>query len=70
MGLLAPPEVGEFTWHEVTTRVNHVDNDDPQLILPITDDQRLAEDAPKPAKRPTPRKVRPPAIDDGQGSLF
>jgi putative SOS response-associated peptidase YedK len=70
MALLAPPEVGEFTWHEVSTRVNHADNDDPQLILPITDEQRAAEDAPKPAKRAAPRKTPPPAIDDGQGSLF
>jgi putative SOS response-associated peptidase YedK len=70
MGLLAPPEVGEFACHEVSTRVNHVDNDDAQLIQPITSEQRIAEDAPKPAKRAPPRKVRPPAIDDGQGSLF
>ena len=70
MGLLAPPEVGEFTWHEVSTRVNHADNDDAQLILPITDGQRAAEDAPRPAKRAAPRKPPSPAIDDGQGSLF
>jgi putative SOS response-associated peptidase YedK len=69
MGLLAPPEEGEFTWHEVSTRVNSADNDDPQLILPITDAQRAAEDAPKPARRGTARKP-PPALDDGQGSLF
>ena len=70
MELLAPPEAGEFAWHEVSRRVNHVDNDDPQLILPVTDEQRLATEAPKSAKRAIPRKVRPPAIDDGQGSLF
>src|ERR1700756_709289 len=70
MGLLAPPEVGEFTWHEVSTRVNHADNDDAQLILPITDGQRAAEDAPRPANRAAPRKPPSPAIDDGQGSLF
>jgi len=69
MGLLAPPEIGEFAWHEVSTRVNHADNDDPQLILPVTDEQRAAEDAPKPARRAAPRKP-PRAIDDGQGSLF
>jgi hypothetical protein len=50
--------------------VNHADNDDAQLILPVTDEQRAAEDAPKPAKRATPRKAPPPAVDDGQGSLF
>src|SRR5262245_29930177 len=26
MGLLTPPEEGEFTWHEVSTRVNSADN--------------------------------------------
>ena len=58
MALLAPPEEGEFTWHEVSTRVNHADNDDAQLILPITEEQREAEAAPKPAKRAAPRKAR------------
>jgi putative SOS response-associated peptidase YedK len=70
MGLLAPPDIGEFAWHEVSTLVNHAGNDDPQLILPITDEQRAAEAAPKPVRRPAPRKVPPRAIDDGQGSLF
>src|ERR1700719_3181510 len=68
MALLAPPEEGEFIWHEVSTRVNHADNDDAQLILPITDAQREAEAALMPAKRVAPRKA--PAGDDGQGSLF
>jgi hypothetical protein len=48
--------------------VNHADNDDAQLILPITEEQREAEAAPKQSKRAAPRKV--PAGDDGQGSLF
>jgi putative SOS response-associated peptidase YedK len=68
LALLTPPEEGEFTWHEVSTRVNHADNDDAQLILPITDAQREAEAALMPAKRAAPRKA--PAADDGQGSLF
>jgi putative SOS response-associated peptidase YedK len=68
MELLTPPEEGEFVWHEVSTRVNHADNDDAQLILPITDEQRELEAAPKPAKRAAPRKVA--AEDEGQGSLF
>src|ERR1700759_4246795 len=67
--LLVPPEEGEFTWHEVSTRANHADDDDAQLILPITDEQREAEAAPKQAKRAAPPKVAP-AADDGQGSLF
>jgi len=36
MALLTAPEAGEFVWHEISTRVNHADNDDAQLILPIT----------------------------------
>ena len=70
IGLLTGPREGEFAWHEVSSRVNHADNDDAQLILPITDAQREAE-APKPvAKKAAPRKVTPAATDDGQGSLF
>ena len=70
MLLLAPPREGEFAWHEVSTRVNRVANDDAQLTLPITAEQREAE-APKPAKKPGPRKPAPAASeDDGQGSLF
>ena len=67
-GLLAAPEEGEFAWHEVSIGVNHVANDDAQLVLPITAEQSAAE-APGPAKRATPRKP-PAAPDDGQGSLF
>jgi hypothetical protein len=48
--------------------VNHADNDDAQLILPITDAQREAEAAAKPARRAAPRKE--PTADDGQGSLL
>ena len=69
MGLMIAPKEGEFAWHEISTRVNHVANDDAQLILPISDEQRAAE-APKPAKK-TPRKVAVVAPEDeGQGSLF
>ncbi len=68
MPLLAAPHEGEFIWHEVSTRVNHVANDDAQLILPITEEQRAAE-AP-PSRKPAARKASPAARDDGQGSLF
>jgi putative SOS response-associated peptidase YedK len=68
MLLLTAPEIGEFAWHEVSTRVNHAANDDAQLVLPITDEQRQAEQQ-RPAKKSAPR--RPAASsDDGQGSLF
>ena len=68
MAMLTGPEEGEFAWHEISTRVNSADNDDPQLILPITDEQRAAE-APKPKKRAV-RKAAESGGDDGQGSLF
>ena len=69
MSLLVAPEEGEFAWHEISTRVNRVANDDAQLILPITAEQRAAEE-PKPANK-APRKVAAVAPDDeGQGSLF
>ncbi len=68
IALMRGPEEGEFAWHEVSTRVNHVANDDAQLVLPMTAEQRAAEEA-KPAKKVAPRK--PPAMpDEGQGSLF
>ena len=70
MALLAAPEEGEFAWHEISTRVNRVANDDAQLILPITAEEMAAE-APKPVKRATARKPTAMASeDDGQGSLF
>ncbi len=69
MPLLKGPAIGEFAWHEVSTRVNRVANDDAQLLLPITEEERAAEQDAKPAKKPSPRRtaVQP---DDGQGSLF
>jgi putative SOS response-associated peptidase YedK len=69
MTLLTPPHEGEFVWHEVSTRVNRVANDDAQLILPITAEE-LAAEAPKRAKKAAPRRPAPVASDDGQGSLF
>jgi hypothetical protein len=69
IALLAGPEPGEFTWHQVSTRVNRAENDDAQLILPITDAAREAEEAPQPARKAA-RKQAPAAPDDGQGSLF
>jgi putative SOS response-associated peptidase YedK len=76
MGLLVPPRQGEFAWHEVSTRVNRAANDDAQLILQITDEERAAE-APKP-REPKLKQTKPkaaprkpaPSGDDGQGSLF
>jgi putative SOS response-associated peptidase YedK len=67
--LMRGPEVGEFVWHEVSMRVNHVANDDAQLTLPITDEQREAEQT-RTAKKASPRKSAAADFDDGQGSLF
>ena len=66
--LMRGPQEGEFAWHEISSRVNHVDNDDAQLILPITDEQREAE-RPKP-KKARASKTASPDFDDAQGSLF
>ena len=71
MHLMVAPELGEFAWYEVSTRVNAVANDDEQLLLPMTDEMRAAEDAQrKPAKKVVSRKNTTSAADDGQGSLF
>jgi putative SOS response-associated peptidase YedK len=70
MMLLTAPEAGEFAWHEISTRVNRVANDDAQLILPISAEE-IAAEQPKPAKKPNRRKPEPvTSDDDGQGSLF
>jgi putative SOS response-associated peptidase YedK len=69
MALLTAPGEGEFVWHEVSTRVNRAANDDAQLILPITAEERAAEE-PKPARKAAARKAAPASEDDGQGSLF
>ncbi len=70
MLLLAPPREGDFAWHEVSTRVNRVVNDDAQLVLPITAEERAAEEL-RPVKKPASRKPVPVlSEDDGQGSLF
>src|ERR1700674_2806777 len=63
MALLTAPEEGEFVWHEISTRVNRTANDDAQLILPITAEQREAE-APKPVKKASQRKPTPVISDD------
>ena len=67
--LMRGPRVGEFAWHEISSRVNHAANDDAQLILPITEEQREAEQS-RPAKKASPRKAAAADFDDGQGSLF
>ncbi|GAB1718180.1 MAG: protein of unknown function DUF159 [Nitrobacter sp.] len=70
VSLLRAPGDGEFVWHEVSTRVNRVANDDAQLVLPISVEQAEAE-ATKAMKPAAVRKAtRAVSGDDGQGSLF
>jgi putative SOS response-associated peptidase YedK len=69
MPLLRASEPGEFTWHEVSSRVNNAVHDDAQLLLPITDEQRAVEE-PKPAKKAPRKAASSTRDDDGQGSLF
>jgi putative SOS response-associated peptidase YedK len=72
--LLTAPTTGEFAWHAISTRVNHVANDDAHLILPMSEQDVAAELAglnPKPGRKASPRKASPATSDDpGQGSLF
>jgi putative SOS response-associated peptidase YedK len=70
MALLTGPEEGAFAWHEVSSRVNSAANDDAQLVLPITDEQRAAEAEAKPVKKTVRKPAPASSSDDGQGSLF
>jgi len=67
MALLTGPCEGEFAWHEISIRINRVVNDDAQLLLPITEEERAAEE-PKPKK--AARKAASAPEDEGQRSLF
>ena len=62
MPLLTPPREGEFVWHEISTRVNRVANDDAQLILPITDGGTRARATEPGEESRLPRKAAP--VDD------
>ena len=68
MPLLTGPDEGEFVWHEVSSRVNSAKNDDPQLVLPVTEEEIAAEAAS--AKKPARKPARATSSDDSQGSLF
>jgi len=68
--LIAPAPENFFECVEISTAVNKVANDTPDLLTPITDAQREAETpAPKAA---AVKKVAKPKVeeDSGQGSLF
>jgi putative SOS response-associated peptidase YedK len=62
--LIAPPREGLLEVYAVSTKVNHVANDSPELIAPAGPEDEQANEAPKPARKPKPKE------DDGQASLF
>jgi len=64
MALIAPAREGFFECVEVSNAVNKVANDTPDLLTPVTDDQRAAEAA------PLPKRAAKPKDDSRQGSLF
>ena len=68
MALLVAPKSGSFVWHEVSTAVNYVANDDPQLILPISAEQAAAEQAVLLGKTSSRGRKKTPSED--QGSLI
>ncbi len=77
--LLVAPPPGTFVWHEVSTAVNRVGNDGPELILPFSAEEAEAEHMLEKEKRANSRtsakaasqpKAPSAKPDDGQGSLF
>lgn len=79
MAMMVAPPPGTYVWHEVSTTVNRVANDNPDLVMPFSAEDAEAEAALEKQKRldgrtmakaaPRP-KTPPPKPDDGQGSLF
>ncbi|MCX7309127.1 MAG: SOS response-associated peptidase [Afipia sp.] len=77
--LVAPPQ-GAFVWHEVSTKVNRVANDGPELIVAITADQAAIEEAASAKPKKTRASVKEAVTQKpkvpkrsgggGQGSLF
>jgi putative SOS response-associated peptidase YedK len=70
IALLSSPTEGEFVWHEVSTRVNRVANDDAQLMLPISAEEAAAEQAMPVRKTGSRKPASARSADDGQGTLF
>jgi len=58
--MLVPAREGLLEAFEVSSAVNHADNDGPELLAPPV------PAAQQPARKPTPKKSK----DDGQASLF
>ena len=73
--MLTAPPPGLLTWHEVTSAVNKVGNDDPRLIQSMTEEERAADAetavaSKKQARAEKSRRQTDVAGDNGQGSLF
>ena len=66
--LIAPP-AGTFAWHEVSTAVNRVANDEARLIEPVTAEQVAQEAAEAEAAKQRARVPKKAGSSD-QGSLF
>lgn len=66
--LIAPAREELFEAYEISTAVNRVANDSPELIAPAAADAEPAAAAP-PAKA-SPREAKSKAANSGQGSLF
>jgi putative SOS response-associated peptidase YedK len=66
MALVAPVRDDLVQAHEVSTRVNRVTNDTPDLIEEVSESEKAAAAAPSPVAK-TRRRTKP---DDGQQSLF
>lgn len=66
--LMIAPAPGTFAWHEVSTAVNRVANDDARLIEPVSEAEaaKAAADAQAAKVRSKPRKTE----SSDQGSLF
>ena len=68
MPLLRGPAEGEFAWHEISTRVNRVVNDD--RATAAADHRRGAGGGGAEPKKAAHAQGNGGAEDDGQGSLF
>jgi putative SOS response-associated peptidase YedK len=74
MAMMVAPPPGTFVWHEVSTAVNRVANDSPDLVMPFSAEEAMLEKKTRAegrtAARSAPRPKPPQKPDDGQGSLF
>ncbi len=74
MAMMVAPPPGTFVWHEVSTAVNRVANDRPDLLVPFSAEEAESEAVIEKRKRADNRTAakatKTASKDDGQGSLF